>query len=313
MDWTKNARLAHFEATDAVTEAKMTGNHAAVIKLGTGLDLSPNSADQLDLVVRAYNRPAAGFYTVDFRYINGISDNPNAYPKPGDQNEWTVTALDRALFMGGVYGNPKRKYSALIIDVSQVEYEPGKILTPSWLWKFGIQHLGDMLWKRYRLPIYFYITPLSYQKMGGSPELREHFASLTQDNALSSVRFSGTDATLYPPANAKPREIDMPEGAERRFLLDSGPWWLWLYFGNPYLWLYNGTPKQLYEAWGWTEAPATQPEPEPEPEPDEEPTTPSAVLQQIAAMRAQMEADHTQTMAAIEVIRHKLFDEIFKV
>jgi hypothetical protein len=208
----------------------------AVVFLGDGANMSTVCDKQLDVVYHA-GKPTVGFYTWRFDYTYNMSFNSNAWPTAA--NDTYMKYLTRAMMSGTV----QRKYSALIIDISQVAQTSTVNLSDQWVRDFAIKHLTDMVWNSFHIPVYIYFTPATYKlykSHTADTDLPAFFKSIPADGALSTVLFSPVGSDGYPTDAASP-----VRDSSGNLIMDTGYWWFWLYYARPITWLFNGTKAKM--------------------------------------------------------------------
>lgn len=248
-------------------------------------------------------------YDIGVPCIAYFKNNPELYldcglsvsrwPRPDveGETEWQIQIIDRMLFIGDARNRILRKVQGFILDCSKVRTTNNNNLTPSWIAQHG-QHMLGMIWERYRLPNYMFITSEPFNVWPGDQEL----IMFLKNNGISTVSNVATISSggLLPvPADTA---VMTPPYRD-----SSIPWYFWQYstidlggITTP-LFLYNGYPSKLYDELGYVApTPTPQPNPDPQPNPNPDPTPDPQPSQDYTQVVAQLKriADNLDTIAA---------------
>jgi hypothetical protein len=288
------ARLTHLSQSDGIITSSVIQDYdGAVVWLGDGNNMSTVCDKQLDVIYKA-GKPTIGFYTWRFDYTANMSFNQVAWPNAA--NDPYMKNLTRAMMSGTV----QRKYSALMIDVSNTNQTSTVYLADQWVRDFAIKHLTDMVYKAFHIPVYIYFTPSAYKRYKsntGETGLPYFFKNIPPDGALSTVVFSTTGTDGFPVDTASP-----VKDSSGNLILDTGYWWFWLYASRPRpTWLYYGSKSKLYSEIGFTPSTTTDPGTGTTPTPTPTPTTPdlTSITAAITALQT-AQADTTAQLAALK-------------
>ena len=174
-------------------------------------------------------------------------NNPNW---PTAEQEPLIKDLDRYIMMGDV----KREIHGIMLDCEYVTDEFKSPLTVNW-WYERAKWMLDMIWNRYRLPIYLYMNKDPVTEYNVQPDI-ELVYKLCADYGVSVVDFV---AEGFPSNSRQPW---------RPYVGPDYPWYFWLYAWTPGRFIYNGTVEELYAALEYEAYPPYEP---PDPEPDDDP------------------------------------------
>jgi GH25 family lysozyme M1 (1,4-beta-N-acetylmuramidase) len=283
-----NAKLTWFDDGNAPETIDLTGYDGAVIWLGDGDNMNPIADKQLNVVYQQ-GKPALGFYTWEFDYTANMSFNQIAWPSAA--NDPYMQKLTRAMMSGTV----QRKYSGLMIDVSNTKQTDTVSLSDQWVRDFAIKHLTDMIWKAFRIPVYIYFTPAAYKQYkshAGDTNLPAFMQGIQPDDALSTLVWAAVDANNYPVDSSSPVIIKNSDGTDAKdangnklLVMDTGYWKFWLYASKPRLtWLFTGTKTALNIELGFNPASSTTPPPTTDPGTTPPPADPTGLDNRVSAL-----------------------------
>jgi len=181
----------------------------------------------------------------------GLKADRWPHPDTEGETEWQIQVIDRMLFIGDPSNRLLRKVQGFILDCSKVRTTSNTNLTPSWIAQLG-QHMLELVWDRYRLPNYMFMSTEPLSVWPGNDEL----IMFIKNNGISTITNVATKSSggLLPiPADSS---VMVPPYRD-----SSIPWYFWQYssinldgISTP-LFLYNGYPSKLYDELGYV-APA---------------------------------------------------------
>jgi len=269
------------------TVAEFAKHDAMLAYVGKGSEYNTFFAKNVQVAADA-NIPCMAFMAIDPNAYAGI--NPGAYPKP--ENDPHIKTLDRALYSGGVYGNPIRAVNGIMIDAEYYRTTDGNYLTATWT-AANAAHILDIVYKRYKLPVWLYFNKALYT----------YYANIDDSSRFAIEKLVDTYGICYPDPNVVIVDgYPADNESAYTYIPFSGQlgWSFWGvgYVDNLYTFICNGDKAALYNALNFTPAETTPTTPtEPEPEEPETPTNPepttvdlTAVLEQLAIANAKLDA-----------------------
>lgn len=210
-------------------------------------------------------KPILLFYANDPELY--VDMNLGSWPEP--DNDPQIKELDRMLKMAS---GAMRKVHGIILDCSKVRMSNGKNLTATWIAEHG-KHMVDMIWQRYKLPIWMYMNADPLAVWPDSQEIIGWIDSIGV-STVSKVDEAGG----FPADGTKPT---LPYHGENG-------WGFWLYsVAGDWKFLYNGDAASLYKMLNFTPKDTTPTDPpDPGDDDDEPPVVPTDPTEFQAAVLA---------------------------
>ena len=253
--WTTRGKIGMVNVKKA-TVAEYANHDAMLAYIGKGGEYNTLFAENVQVAADA-NKPCMAWLAIDPNAYAGIT--PGAYPKP--ENDPHIKTLDRGLYQGGVYGNPKRTVHGIIIDAEYYRTADGNYLTATWV-KDNAAHVLDIVYKRYKLPVWLYFNKALYVYYA-EQDANSKFAIEALIDTAEGISFPDSGVVIvdgYPADNESPYTW-IPFSGEHG-------WHFWGvgYVDNLYTFIYNGDKAKLYSDLGFVPAETTPEEPETDPE-----------------------------------------------
>ncbi len=255
--WDTRARAAFLDAA-AVTKDKLAGYDAVIAKAATGEFHNPLFASNHVQAAYDAGKPCLAWLEADPNIYAGI--NPGRWPAPDD--DWHCKAMDRALKMTS---GAMRAVHGIIVDVSKNTLPDKTVMTGTWMAAIA-QRSVDILYARYKLPVYLYMSKGTYAYYKADPIASE---SLNQVITRNGICFPG----IAPIVNGYPGDGTSPWNYAP--FAGQGVLWYWWGYGSVnglFSFLYNGDKQALYKELNYK---ATTPTTPTEPDDENEPETPT--------------------------------------
>lgn len=230
--WSTRARGLYVEDKDgAISAADLANCDFVVAKAGERFTGTVQAAADAKI-------PCLLFVANEPEWYLNMGLDPSRWPKP--EADPMIDITDKMILYAG--SSKKRAVHGVMLDTSKTITADKKTLPAPWIADHG-QHMLDLIYKRYELPVYMYqnIDPMNAWK--NDFQAKEKLIAFIKRNGICTVSFRTTDAQGYP-----------VEGKGPVLPYDDGvTWYFWLYAvaAKGMRFLYSGTKADLYAELGF--------------------------------------------------------------